>query len=241
MKTILYTFADGHKEELEVTDEVAEVFYELEKYEQKVNRKETRRHVSLDMLEEAGFEFADSETTIEALWEKQELEEAEERRADREDRKLERQQKWLESRLTARQAQADVIINYLGNKKILESVKKANKLKTFSFNVADQGDIRKSLDETLSWTRDVDSFLIKITIKNPSVKYLEQILNDNGKYNKIIKPVLSFQDEYFNDAIANIFEESFSIKESIEMKEIDLKNYGSIKNKLVNAMNKYMG
>ena len=34
MKTILYTFADGHKEELEVTDEVAEVFYELEKYEQ---------------------------------------------------------------------------------------------------------------------------------------------------------------------------------------------------------------
>ena len=25
MKTILYTFADGHKEELEVTDEVAEV------------------------------------------------------------------------------------------------------------------------------------------------------------------------------------------------------------------------
>ena len=43
MKTILYTFADGHKEELEVTDEVAEVFYELEKYEQKVNRKETRR------------------------------------------------------------------------------------------------------------------------------------------------------------------------------------------------------
>ena len=26
MKTILYTFADGHKEELEVTDEVAETF-----------------------------------------------------------------------------------------------------------------------------------------------------------------------------------------------------------------------
>ncbi len=118
MKTILYTFADGHKEELEVTDEVAEVFYELEKYEQKVNRKETRRHVSLDMLEEAGFEFADSETTIEALWEKQELEEAEERRADREDRKLERQQKWLESRLTARQAQAYFKFKYLDMKKV---------------------------------------------------------------------------------------------------------------------------
>lgn len=68
MKTILYTFADGHKEELEVTNEVAEVFYELEKYEQKVNRKETRRHVSLDMLEEAGFEFADPESDIETVW-----------------------------------------------------------------------------------------------------------------------------------------------------------------------------
>lgn len=118
MKIITYTFADGHKEELEVTDEVAEVFYELEKYEQKVNRKETRRHVSLDMLEEAGFEFADPETTIEALWEKQELEEAEERRADREDRKLERQQKWLELRLTARQAQAYFKFKYLEMKKV---------------------------------------------------------------------------------------------------------------------------
>lgn len=118
MRIITYTFADGHKEELEVTDEVAEVFYELEKYEQKVNRKETRRHVSLDMLEEAGFEFADSETTIEALWEKQELEEAEERRADREDRKLERKQKWLESRLTARQAQAYFKFKYLDMKKV---------------------------------------------------------------------------------------------------------------------------
>ena len=78
MKTVIYTFADGHKEELEVTDEVAEVFYELEKYEQKVNRKETRRHVSLDMLEEAGFEFADPNSDIETVWEKREEEELEE-------------------------------------------------------------------------------------------------------------------------------------------------------------------
>ena len=118
MKTILYTFADGHKEELEVTDEVAEVFCELEKYEQKVNRKETRRHVSLDMLEEAGFEFADPESDIETVWEKREEEELEEELAQMEDERLERKQKWLESRLTARQAQAYFKFKYFGMKKV---------------------------------------------------------------------------------------------------------------------------
>lgn len=118
MKTILYTFADGHKEELEVMDEVAEVFYELEKYEQKVNRKETRRHVSLDMLEEAGFEFADLESDIETVWEKREEEELEDELALMECERLERKQKWLESRLTARQAQAYFKFKYFGMKKV---------------------------------------------------------------------------------------------------------------------------
>lgn len=118
MKTILYTFADGHKEELEVTDEVAEVFYELEKYEQKVDRKETRRHVSLDMLEEAGFEFADPESDIETVWEKREEEELEDELAQMEDERLERKQRWLESRLTARQAQAYFKFKYFGMKKV---------------------------------------------------------------------------------------------------------------------------
>ena len=118
MKTILYTFADGHKEELEVTDEVAEVFYELEKYEQKVNRKETCRRVSLDMLEEAGFEFADPESDIEIVWEKQEAEERENELAWRECERLEQKQKWLEARLTARQAQAYFKFKYLEMKKV---------------------------------------------------------------------------------------------------------------------------
>lgn len=118
MKTILYTFADGHKEELEVTDEVAEVFYELEKYEQKVNRKETRRHVSLDMLEEAGFEFADPNSDIETVWEKREEEELEDELVQMEDERLERKQKWLESRLTARQAQAYFKFKYFVMKKV---------------------------------------------------------------------------------------------------------------------------
>ena len=44
MPLITYKFADGHTEEIEVTDEVAAAFEQLEKYEKKVERKETRRH-----------------------------------------------------------------------------------------------------------------------------------------------------------------------------------------------------
>ena len=50
MKTITYEFADGHIENIEVEDDVAEVFAEIEKYEKKVNRKETRRQVSLNKV-----------------------------------------------------------------------------------------------------------------------------------------------------------------------------------------------
>ena len=83
-----------------------------------MNRKETRRHVSLDMLEEAGFEFADPESDIETVWEKREEEELEDELAQMEDERLERKQRWLESRLTARQAQAYFKFKYFGMKKV---------------------------------------------------------------------------------------------------------------------------
>ncbi len=56
MPLITYKFADGHSEEIEVSDEVAAAFAQLEKYEKKVERKETRRHVSLNLLMKNGFE-----------------------------------------------------------------------------------------------------------------------------------------------------------------------------------------
>lgn len=58
MPLITYKFADGHSEEIEVSDEVAAAFAQLEKYEKKVERKETRRHVSLNLLMENGFDFS---------------------------------------------------------------------------------------------------------------------------------------------------------------------------------------
>lgn len=43
---INYHFFDGHTEIIEVSEEIAAAFEELQKYEKKVERKETRRHIS---------------------------------------------------------------------------------------------------------------------------------------------------------------------------------------------------
>lgn len=118
MKTITYTFADGRKQEIEVTDEIADVFYELEKYEKKVNRKETRRHTSLQMLEDEGFEFADPEADIDTVWEKQEQAELEEEIEQIEEERLEHQRKRLNAKLTPRQAEAYFMFKYLNMKKV---------------------------------------------------------------------------------------------------------------------------
>ena len=77
MPIIHCKFADGHTEEIEVTEEVAAAFEQLEKYEKKVERKETRRHVSLNVLLENGFEFFDKSEDILATLDKQKQEKSE--------------------------------------------------------------------------------------------------------------------------------------------------------------------
>ena len=49
---ITYRFADGHVEELEVEQEVAEALKELDRQEYNDNHRETRRHVTFDCTEE---------------------------------------------------------------------------------------------------------------------------------------------------------------------------------------------
>ena len=49
---ITYRFADGHVEELEVEQEVAETLKELDRQEYNNNQKESRRHVTFDVSEE---------------------------------------------------------------------------------------------------------------------------------------------------------------------------------------------
>ena len=65
MKRIKYEI-NGKVIDIEVTDEFAAQYEQIEANEKRVNRKETRRHQSLDALVESGFQIADPGRDIEA-------------------------------------------------------------------------------------------------------------------------------------------------------------------------------
>jgi len=58
---IMYRFADGHVEELEVAQEVAETLKELDRREYNNNHRETRRHVTFDCTEEKSWLAVDDQ------------------------------------------------------------------------------------------------------------------------------------------------------------------------------------
>lgn len=64
MKTIKYEI-NGTFVEIEVSDEFARQYEQIEADEKRVNRKETRRHQSLETLIESGFQIVDQESDIE--------------------------------------------------------------------------------------------------------------------------------------------------------------------------------
>ena len=64
MKTIKYEI-NGTFIDIEVTDEFALQYEQIEADEKNINRKETRRHQSLETLIESGFQIADPESDIE--------------------------------------------------------------------------------------------------------------------------------------------------------------------------------
>lgn len=117
MPIIHYKFADGHTEEIEVTEEVAAAFEQLEKYEKKVERKETRRHVSLNVLLENGFEFFDKSEDILATLDKQKQEKSEWKEERFRRQVLKDKKKEIFSLLTYRQADAYFRHKYLHIKK----------------------------------------------------------------------------------------------------------------------------
>ena len=65
MKKIIYQFADGTQNEVEVSDEFYAQYQEIEKEEKNKNRAETRRHISLSQMQENGFEPALQEPSLE--------------------------------------------------------------------------------------------------------------------------------------------------------------------------------
>lgn len=59
MQKIKYTFADGTTSEIEVTDELYALHEQLANEEKRNNKRETRRHTSLNALMELGVDFVD--------------------------------------------------------------------------------------------------------------------------------------------------------------------------------------
>ena len=72
MKKIIYQFADGTQNEVEVSDEFYVKYQEIEKEEKNKNRAETRRHTSLSQIQENGFEPALQEPSPEEILIKEE-------------------------------------------------------------------------------------------------------------------------------------------------------------------------
>ncbi len=67
MKEIIYKFSDGTKKTIQVEDEVYEEYENLEVENKRTDRKETRRHISLDYLNEQGIDFESAESNPEEI------------------------------------------------------------------------------------------------------------------------------------------------------------------------------
>lgn len=64
MQVIVYKFADGTVNTVEVTDEIYLIHLQLIKEEKRNNKRETRRHTSLNYLLENGIDFEDKSADI---------------------------------------------------------------------------------------------------------------------------------------------------------------------------------
>ena len=69
MKTVIYGFVDGTVNEVEVSDELYAVIAKIERKTKNNDRRETRRHVSLDLLVgRSDTEIADKSVNIETAF-----------------------------------------------------------------------------------------------------------------------------------------------------------------------------
>lgn len=66
MQTITYEFNDGSKQTITVTDEFYQQYQELVRQEKRNTKRETRRHISLNYLNENGIDF--SNTNVDLDW-----------------------------------------------------------------------------------------------------------------------------------------------------------------------------
>lgn len=71
---ITYEFVNGEKLEVEVSEAIGNVCIEIDRDIYNINQKETRRHNSIDIMEEEGFQFKDSSYDLEIKVEEAESE-----------------------------------------------------------------------------------------------------------------------------------------------------------------------
>lgn len=67
MQIINYKFVDGTIKSIEVEEKFYEEYEKLEIETKRLNRKETRRHISINIFEEQGVEFKDDSSNLEDL------------------------------------------------------------------------------------------------------------------------------------------------------------------------------
>ena len=72
MSAIRYRLSDGHTEEIEVSEALAAEYAAMERREKQIERKETRRHQSLDKSLESGFDVVDTRVDIQSEAERNE-------------------------------------------------------------------------------------------------------------------------------------------------------------------------
>ena len=69
---ITYEFLTGEKLEIEVNEDIANISIEIERKIYNNNQKESRRHNSLERMEDAGFQFVDINHDIQVKVEEEE-------------------------------------------------------------------------------------------------------------------------------------------------------------------------
>lgn len=69
---ITYEFLTGEKLEIEVNEDIANISIEIERNIYNNNQKESRRHNSLERMEDAGFQFVDINHDIQVKVEEEE-------------------------------------------------------------------------------------------------------------------------------------------------------------------------
>lgn len=72
MARIDYFFSDGHVEQIEVSEEFSVQYAEMERHDHLTERKETRRHQSLDKSLEHGFDIPDPNADVQSQAERNE-------------------------------------------------------------------------------------------------------------------------------------------------------------------------